>query len=777
MTAQQDAEKVEFARRVQQAQSALSKKHMDENMAFLAKHPVMAHVNRTTVNITPGPNSIAMNPQHQGLSTPTPTPASSSTTKPNGPYDPAKSGVRADMPASAVTNKQLNPRAQKQALPNGPPTAAPKAGRKMQRARAPTTPVVIDLVFDDDEDSQPVKTAAAAASPGASNARIPSGSIVFFSGGGQDNKVRDSASAWEYLADDAKQQVKQETPAYGLASRAGSAIPYGSSTLPHKASGSSPVRGKKVIPADPQPEISLDVLRRQRLDCSPILTSPPRLPRDPGLLHLQQQKKDGAFVSNVLHNARSQSWAFNLRNLLGRPMDDIEMQDASNAQSSSAQHVFGPSRRNERAASGLRRPSTLGAVGNAAPAFASQPRLQNDRGNVVPPENNSFCVGDCGPSPFELPPNPFAGKVGNGNTVVSGPSSKPSMISSGSFKVPALPAQTTPAPVTPGTLDSERTRGNTVFSQGSSRTLANSSAQALNDLRSQRVASTAFSPTGASPSVKRKKLVLDVSSDDEFQPSLPSSPANVRKANATVKKSKPASTSSSSTSSVSGKASKFGFKGPKPQIARPTTPPLPFVSGRSMSSTPGAPTRKSRRVHGAPTPGSPSAHKRLKRTPAPTALPDSPDPPLRTLTPRFAKLAAKSRIVEFSKDNEEFRTEEQIRAPDAMDARLNNVPVAAPNSDHLGRRMRNLSLTPAPTHNNDGGEYSGEEAGREGSVYSSEKWRRNREKGDRLLARFKDGIAGRESSESELGVDAILRRAERMKRFPREVEEMDLMGI
>jgi hypothetical protein len=76
---------------------------------------------------------------------------------------------------------------------------------------------------------------------------------------------------------------------------------------------------KPLLDRDSSPEIPLRVLRKQQNDRSSILKDPKKVARDPQLLALQQKKEDGLFGKDILRNDRSQSWAPGLGSVFQAP--------------------------------------------------------------------------------------------------------------------------------------------------------------------------------------------------------------------------------------------------------------------------------------------------------------------------------------------------------------------------------------------------------------------------------------------------------------------------
>jgi cohesin complex subunit SCC1 len=75
-------------------------------------------------------------------------------------------------------------------------------------------------------------------------------------------------------------------------------------------------RKAKLLRADKEIMISSAAIKAQQQDRSKILRPQSFLPRDPALLALMEMQRSGAFVSNILGDARSANWAPELRGML-----------------------------------------------------------------------------------------------------------------------------------------------------------------------------------------------------------------------------------------------------------------------------------------------------------------------------------------------------------------------------------------------------------------------------------------------------------------------------
>ncbi|KAF2660338.1 hypothetical protein K491DRAFT_79113 [Lophiostoma macrostomum CBS 122681] len=98
---------------------------------------------------------------------------------------------------------------------------------------------------------------------------------------------------------------------------------------------STPSPGKKqkrTIDPDSSPEVPLSQLRSQQLDHSSIKRPPTPIPRDAALRVLQASKKNGIFITEILHNGRSQSWHPELEHVFQRRIEDrdgdVNMEEA-----------------------------------------------------------------------------------------------------------------------------------------------------------------------------------------------------------------------------------------------------------------------------------------------------------------------------------------------------------------------------------------------------------------------------------------------------------------
>jgi cohesin complex subunit SCC1 len=73
---------------------------------------------------------------------------------------------------------------------------------------------------------------------------------------------------------------------------------------------------RKVLHADADTELNVNLIREQQADRSRILKPTSFLPRDPMLLALMNMQKTGGFVSSILGDGRSRGWAPELRGIL-----------------------------------------------------------------------------------------------------------------------------------------------------------------------------------------------------------------------------------------------------------------------------------------------------------------------------------------------------------------------------------------------------------------------------------------------------------------------------
>jgi hypothetical protein len=109
------------------------------------------------------------------------------------------------------------------------------------------------------------------------------------------------------------------------AQRAASAIPPPSSlNCPPSQRFSTPTA--QPLPRDRRPEIPFSSLRQQQHERSAILKQHTPLPRNHTILALEQQRKNGGFVNQVLRNERSQSLAPELQNVLNARGGAIDME-------------------------------------------------------------------------------------------------------------------------------------------------------------------------------------------------------------------------------------------------------------------------------------------------------------------------------------------------------------------------------------------------------------------------------------------------------------------
>jgi hypothetical protein len=558
--------------------------------------------------------------------------------------------------------------------------------------------------------------------------------------------------------------------------------------------GFSPVRGKKSIPSNPRPGISFNGSRMQLPGWSSIPAHSTHLPGDPGLHNLQQCKSNDDLVRDILHNGKSQEQAPGLCKAFEPSGDDVKMQDAtqpkeqqsassidmleSTKQSGCVAHKTGPAFPPR----GVVLSTQLKSPGR--PTFVRYKDIDNDMGlsrmeDVVTTSQAQSVTTSVHQSSSDLPspalisqdatscvvpklvqtyessltPAPPTGK-----TTPNKNSGEPTA----GFDIPALPDQgaivnPTPAP----TASTDRRRNGTVLSEASSRTLPRSSAYALKDPCIQHEAATMTecrirpTPDGTLP--RKGKRVVSVSSDEEseFGVTPPSSPAEFKRtwAKTSAKKARVASGFGSSASS--NKAKRFGFKRPRTQQrgVRSITPPLSSSGGKPAPSIPSAQKGRKTLIQTPPTPTSPLMH-----------------PALRNLDPRSAKVAAKSRIHTCINEIEECQANER-------DEIFDYAPVVVPTSDQLRRRMRGLSLTPAPSTNGSVSNINADRTERIGSVYTSAQWTRDRMNGDRYLAKSKASSKSWDESEGEVDYSAINARVIGGRIIFSSTEKMDLTRI
>jgi hypothetical protein len=786
LVARQKQEEADFERRVNTAEAQLSQKHASEMQTFRMKHNLSEDGNYRPqiTDATPSQSTTAKTPQRACG---------------NFVNEPARTHKE-----PAVKDNSM------------PALANPAAVRMRKSKRAFESPVsqkvdVIDLISDNDE-PQPAKRLTPIEKP-AATPPIPSASISFFGNSAKKIMVRNRSNRWErfMLADysnhtQEKSQVKHgnignhdlspnpsvhhpkagpqatgvqssSRPLFTSSPKQGNPYQNGyqsqvASNFEHAAPETSfavsPSRRKKPIPSDPHPELSPNVLRDQRIDCSSILAHPPALPRDPTLLSLQQHKKDGGFVGNILHNERSKSWTPGLGKLFERPGDDVDMQDAPQASGSTRNTDDAKATGVE----GLLSTAKAQVSADARPLTSDQPFSQGEQTRDV----ESVAV--TGP---QLLSDPF---LARSVLLKKGNNSNPTV----GFKVPAIPARD--ATVNPGFYDASpfwkynRKQEGTVSSRTSSHTFANSSKHTFDTLRTRREASVTTQTSAVPPSVpdispsrKRKKQV-SVSSDEgpDFEPSSASSIDRARKNSAlpAVKRTK-ACKDPSPLKKLSDKAKKFGFR---PLAGRKgaglTTTPSSKAGGRSAPSTPRAPKGSKTSIHTPLTPASPSLNAAPRQVPLPVPLSAPSHSSLHLLGTRRAKRNAQNKIDEYIKETEEFETEEEIRAADEMDEKMNNAPVNALTPGQLSQGIRGMSLTPAPTTTSDASDDGVGQKDCEAGVYGSEQWCRDRLKGDRYLAKSKFSIGRDVESECELDCSSSKARVvnERIEMEP--IEELDL---
>jgi hypothetical protein len=88
---------------------------------------------------------------------------------------------------------------------------------------------------------------------------------------------------------------------------------------------------KAALQPDKRPEIPFSNMRQQRMDRSSILRQPVKLAQNQNLRGLEQKKKNGAFVNDILNNERRHRLSPNLGNVLSPPGrgSHMEVDDAS----------------------------------------------------------------------------------------------------------------------------------------------------------------------------------------------------------------------------------------------------------------------------------------------------------------------------------------------------------------------------------------------------------------------------------------------------------------
>jgi hypothetical protein len=84
---------------------------------------------------------------------------------------------------------------------------------------------------------------------------------------------------------------------------------------------------KAALRPDKRPEIPFSNMRQQRMDRSSILRQPVKLAQSQNLHSLEQKKKNGAFVNDILNNERRHRLSPNLGNVLSPPGRGSHMED------------------------------------------------------------------------------------------------------------------------------------------------------------------------------------------------------------------------------------------------------------------------------------------------------------------------------------------------------------------------------------------------------------------------------------------------------------------
>jgi hypothetical protein len=84
---------------------------------------------------------------------------------------------------------------------------------------------------------------------------------------------------------------------------------------------------KAALRPDKRPEIPFSNMRQQRMDRSSILRQPVKLAQSQSLRSLEQKKKNGAFVNDILNNERRHRLSLNLGNVLSPPGRGSHMEE------------------------------------------------------------------------------------------------------------------------------------------------------------------------------------------------------------------------------------------------------------------------------------------------------------------------------------------------------------------------------------------------------------------------------------------------------------------
>jgi hypothetical protein len=236
-----------------------------------------------------------------------------------------QSDTGSQAPRDQQNSHQMSPNTL--AKPSAKPSAKPKPKSKAALK-------VIDLSSSDDEPLAKKRPLATKSTSAISS--IPRASITLF--GGNSNAPAEPVKQEQ---EDSLQIANTGSQFHGLLPPSPFTNPFArtsdkSGSLASHNNPGSAGRPKKGIPPDRRPEIPFDVLRQQQADRSSILQkSPTAVPRDPVLRSLEQQKKNGAFVDDIVNNGRSRGWSAGLGEVFNKNDDDAQNKRPKHV------HIFG----------------------------------------------------------------------------------------------------------------------------------------------------------------------------------------------------------------------------------------------------------------------------------------------------------------------------------------------------------------------------------------------------------------------------------------------------
>ncbi|KAF2867424.1 hypothetical protein BDV95DRAFT_179650 [Massariosphaeria phaeospora] len=460
---------------------------------------------------------------------------------------------------------------------------------------------------------------------------------------------------------------------------------------------------KKPLPLDKPTEFTVNQFLQQQEDYSRTQKTPVRVPRDQALLALQQQRKQGDFVGNILHNGRSQSWAPALGKIFEPLDEDTHMEDAPEEMAKRSLIIR------------LRFISTearkeFAAKVNSGKKDTALPSLQY--GLMSPPSSN-------GPgTPHDLNEDARSAILSSFQRSVT-PKTPRNTPGPPAFKIPTLPT-------------------------------FGACATALHQKRNQRASSLAsqvsnFSTLSKSttPTAKKRKKVLDVSDESDYEPTPPSSPeASVQ----------PAPTKPKTVFKKVKGANGFGF--------RPVTltPQTPSSQGNNRATTAAPSTPKKQRTNFPYTQASPmSPSERAAQAKAQRSSTAAPSTAMQSLVTRRNIRATRLKAeASLKATNDEVLRQESL----TEEQHMQELGELADTEDIEGVKggMRGLSLTPSL-----GGGRRARPRGsvqEEPPVYTSEDWKKDRQHGDRWIAKRSVEMPGNEGEGGEEDAELDIRHTE-----------------